>query len=213
MDTWKRFESHRHPVDFQTSPAKVVRPLPTTSWVHVNFTFQTRQEDGLVGQCSGHAALIPDDNSRWKIWTLVTKLDCFEGHGNPDVPRSSTNGFTNGIKHASLEPDHDVVILGAGQNALALAGRLHALAVKYVLLEKQPAIGKNWTGRYETVRQHTIKEYNNLPFDRTWKHDDEQLLPGRKVVDGFQNYIDKYNINLQLSADASNVVRSKDGRG
>ena len=137
---------------------------------------------------------------------LVTMLDYFDGLGDPEVPRKAMNGIANGTNHSSLENDYDVVILGAGQNGLSLAGRLDALGIKYVLLEREPAIGINWIGRYESVRQHTIREYNNLPFDRTWKPDDPELLPGAAVAEGFRNYVDKYNISLSLSTETSSCT-------
>ena len=209
IDLWSQLAASRHPTDFKTKPARVRRPLPSTSWVHVNFSFTTRQDDGLVGQCSGHASLILDDSGKWKIWMLVTMLDYFEGFGNPEVPHMQSNGVTNGVNdanHSRLEHDYDVVMLGAGQNGLALAGRLQALGIKYLLLERESAIGRNWIGRYESVRQHTIREYNNLPFDRTWRPDQPNLLPGPAVVEGFRRYVDKYDINLWLSTETLSCV-------
>jgi hypothetical protein len=199
VETWNRYAASRHPTNFQTKPARVMRPVKTSSWVNVPFTFTTCQDDGLVGHCSGSASLIPDVDGHWKIWVVVTVLENFAGHRNPDVPPVEKNWIDNHGNGTSLEHEFDVVVVGAGQNGLAVAGRLAALGIKYVLLERQPTVGTNWTVRYESVRQHTLREYNNLPFDRTWKPNDPLLLPGTLVAEGFENYVAKYNINLWLS--------------
>jgi cation diffusion facilitator CzcD-associated flavoprotein CzcO len=154
---------------------------------------------------------------------LVTVLENFADLGHPDVPsvvtnevpngvsngvtNGITNGFTSGIDghEKSSNTDHqvDVVVIGAGQCGLALGGRLAALGINYVVLEKRPSVGNNWTQRYESVRQHTVREYNNLPFERTWKSNDPLLLPGKIVAEGFENYVNKYKINLWTNANTT----------
>lgn len=206
IETWNRYAASRHPVNIQTKPARISRPVESSSFVTVPYTFTTHQDDGLIGHCSGSISLVPDADGKWKIWVLVTILQNFEGLGNPDVPPYvESNGVMNSHNGISLghksEFEHDVVIIGAGQNGLAIAGRLASLGIKYVLLERQSDVGNNWRRRYESVRQHTIREYNNLPFGRTWKSNDPNLLPGAKVAEGFENYVTQYNINLWVSAE------------
>jgi cation diffusion facilitator CzcD-associated flavoprotein CzcO len=93
-----------------------------------------------------------------------------------------------------------------------MGGRLAALGIKYVVLEKRPFVGNNWTQRYESVRQHTVREYNNLPFERTWKSGDPLLLPGKIVAEGFENYVQKYNINLWTNATTTGSTWSPQSR-
>jgi hypothetical protein len=82
------------------------------------------------------------------------------------------------------------------------------LSIPYLLLEKEAEIGWSWTGKYDGVRQHTIREMNNLPFERTYKVSDPELLPAKLVAEGFQNYVRKYNINIWLAADVERCVGS-----
>jgi cation diffusion facilitator CzcD-associated flavoprotein CzcO len=81
------------------------------------------------------------------------------------------------------------------------------------LLEKEAEIGYSWTGKYDSVRQHTIREMNNLPFDRTYKASDPDLLPAKTVAEGFENYVRKYNINIWLAAEVKKCVASREGVG
>ncbi|KIW90660.1 uncharacterized protein Z519_08443 [Cladophialophora bantiana CBS 173.52] len=213
-EVWNGKVKSQHVTDMKTKAGRITKPVPTSSWVDIPFTFITKQESGLVGNCTGTASLTPDEDGKWKIWMLVTILENFADQGHPDIPRAVNgalgNGTVNGVndhqKRSDGEDRFDVVVIGAGQCGLAVAGRLAALGVDYVLLEKRPAVGKNWTQRYESVRQHTVREYNNLPFERTWKPNDPLLLPGKIVAEGFENYVRKYNINIWTSVDTTGAT-------
>ena len=225
-EEWNSRAKTHHPSEIKTKAGHVAKPVPGTSWVDVPFTFTTNTEGGLVGHATGVISFVVDDDETWKVWSIVTILENFVGHGHPNEPQlashTETNGHTNGItngdtahtngvtngdntKPDTSDNDFEVIVIGAGQCGLSLAGRLGALGLRYVLLEKLSYLGKNWIGRYETVRQHTVREYNNLPFERTWKPDDPVLLPGKIVAEGFENYVQKYNINLWTNAESTDA--------
>lgn len=214
-EQWAAFAHERQPREFKTSPARVSRPTPSSSWIDVPFTCITSQNGALVGNCSGNISLIPTEAANgWKIWMLRTMLENFEGQGHPDDP---TPIFSTPVQpkmplHSSQQ-DVSVLIIGAGQAGLSLAGRLGALNINYFLLENQNEIGWSWTGKYDSVRQHTIREMNNLPFDRTWKPTDPELLPAKYVAEGFKNYVEKYRINIWLGAEVQKCVASNGGVG
>jgi thioredoxin reductase len=199
---WSQNSTERHPTDISANDARVSRVAPGSSWVDVPFTFSTKQNRGLAGRCSGTASLIPDNDGKWKMWVLTTVLENFEGHGSPDIPqlkKDTTNGHSINGAQSNLNHETSVVIIGAGQNGLSLAGRLGALGIDYILLERERDVGLSWTNKYESIKQHTNKESNNLPFDRTWKADDPDLLVGAEVAVGFQNYVKRYGINVWTS--------------
>ncbi|KAJ9611208.1 hypothetical protein H2200_004391 [Cladophialophora chaetospira] len=214
-EEWNNQIKSRRLSAIKTKAGQIVQPVPGSSWVDVPFSFTTNPDSGLVDNSTGLVSYVVDDDGEWKIWGLVTILENFEGHGHPDVPRQHsagqvnghTNSITNGVdnreKPSETDYDFDVIVVGAGQCGLSLAGRLDALGLRYVLLEKRSYLGKNWIGRYESVRQHTVREYNNLPFDRTWKPDDPTLLPGKIVANGFDNYVRKYGLNLWMNAETT----------
>lgn len=205
---WKSRATRRPPTDFQTQPARISRLAQNSNWVDVVFTFVVEQEGGLIGDCFGILSFVPAAEKGWKVWMLRTMLESFQGYGHPDDPSPIFN-------HPSIaqRPDneYDVVIIGAGQSGLSLAGRLGALGIKYLLLEKAETIGYSWTGKYDSVRQHTVKEMNNLPFDRTYKKEDPILLPSKTVAEGFKNYVDKYKINISLGAQTQRAIRNDGG--
>ncbi|CZR66950.1 related to flavin-containing monooxygenase [Phialocephala subalpina] len=206
---WTSYAQKNQPHNFRASAGRISRPTPNSSWVDVSFTFVTRQEADLVGNCSGIISFLPsEDKTGWKVWMLRTLLENFEGHGHPDDPSPIFQASTTATKlSVQLKHEVSVLIIGAGQAGLSLAGRLGALSIPYLLLEKESEIGWSWTGKYDGVRQHTIREMNNLPFDRTYKATDPDLLPAKIVAEGFQNYVKKYNINVWLPAEVEKCER------
>ncbi|KAL5329774.1 hypothetical protein ACEPPN_003292 [Leptodophora sp. 'Broadleaf-Isolate-01'] len=212
---WASYAQERHPHSFRAGGAMVVRPTLDSSWIDLPFTFLTSQRGELVGNCSGTISFIPSEGGQgWKVWMLKTLLENFEGHGNPDDPspifKESKVPAGGGDQ---LEHDVGVLIVGAGQCGLSLAGRLGALGVSYILLEKADEIGYSWTGKYDAVRQHTVREMNNLPFDRTYKASDPILLPAKIVAEGFKNYVEKYKINIWLAAEVESCMKSSEQPG
>lgn len=188
------WHQHRSQVlDLTALRAKVSRADKQHAWVNVRITFRRRFSATLRGTCSGTVSITASADGTWKIWMLATMLEHLEGHGHPD----RSPGASSYAK--APQSSYTAVIVGAGQAGLSVAGRLSALGIDYLLIERQPRLGYGWNGRYDSVRQHTIREYNNLPFGRTFKKDDENLLPASKVVEGLENFAHDHNINLVLS--------------
>lgn len=196
--------------EWKMNEARVSRLTPTSSWIDVTFTFVIDQEGGagLKRNCFGILSFVPAAERKWKVWMLRTMLENFEGFGHPDDP---SRIFTNPSSTENHPSEFEAIIIGAGQCGLSLAGRLGALGIKYLLLEKENEIGYSWTGKYDSVRQHTVKEMNNLPFERTYKPDDPILLPAKTVADGFKGYVEKYRINIWLGAQTEKCVRNDGG--
>ena len=196
VSTWHACLASTELFALEVFEPKVVRPLPDSSWVNVRVAFKTRQPDGLVGISLGILSYTLDDFGNWKIWMFATMLEHYAGHGHPD--KWPAVGSLQ-PKESPRSGGYDAVVVGAGQAGLSTAGRLGSLGMKYVLLEKKDRVGFGWYGKYDSVTLHTTREYNNLPFGRLWGDDDPDRLPASKVVEGFQAYIDRYNINLWLS--------------
>lgn len=180
--------------------------IPGTSWVDVSFTFQTSEPGGLPAVNSGGVSLVPADDSPsgWRIWCLRTMLESLEDHQNPDDPAklagaASTSSGAPAINGYDAD-EYEVLIVGGGQNGLSLAGRLGALAIPYLLIERNEAIGENWSQRYDSMHWHTPTEFSNLPFGRTFDEEDGMWLPAKKIAEGYQRWVRDYNINVWNSA-------------
>ena len=205
---WRQGYLRRKQRDFIPGDPKVVRAVPGHSWVDVPFTFKAEPTVGMTAECSGSAFLVPHAHS-WRIWVLITILEQFSGLANPDIPPERLPSCAHDNSN-SVRPYYPVVVVGAGHQGLAVAGRLTALGIDYILVDKAPRPGSVWVDRnYDCVRLHTIREQNHLPLCRLYEEDEPNLLPGANVVRGFERYIKKYSINAHLSTEVVSCRRDE----
>jgi putative flavoprotein involved in K+ transport len=57
----------------------------------------------------------------------------------------------------------ETVVVGAGPAGLAVAGSLAALGHHATVLERADSIGSAWSGRYDSLRLHTVRWLSGLP--------------------------------------------------
>lgn len=150
---WKELADRHHPCHFTPMPgtSKIVR-LPTNncSWIQARYSFETSGTPPTL--CSGHIGIVPE-SSRWKIWLLTTILEEIKGFPNPDfIDPKTTAEKSPRMRRVSKKCDYECIIVGAGFAGLCLGARLKAIGVSYLMLERNPSIGDNWTNRYDSAR-------------------------------------------------------------
>jgi hypothetical protein len=151
---WSELSKMHHPHRFLIirDSSQIVRVGAAHSWIQARFTFQTEGSPGA--ECSGFIGLVPGADGKWNIWLLSTILERIQGFPSSDIlePQSSTE-----TRHAATDTLHSsvlsCVVIGAGMAGLSLAGRLQALGVSYVVLEKNDHVGDNWTNRYDSAKR------------------------------------------------------------
>jgi hypothetical protein len=166
---WNETSSKAEPCSIALIPqaCRVARVGPY-SWVDVALSFETATKPQLL--CTAILSLVPAADGNWKIWVMRTILDGLKGQPSVDVlePVSSTNGtqkLTNGVvngtsaqngtsgHHTNSHSEHfDCVVVGGGQAGLSAAGRLKALGVSYILIDKNKGVGDSWGTRYDSAR-------------------------------------------------------------
>ena len=166
MAAWTGTSGCQTPVDLTLVPstARVFKVLDVSSWIDAEFTFNV-SADGPQRFCSGIISLALDQNGQWKIWMIRTMLDGIEGYGNVDVLEpavspeavaesiSGEHGIAaNGRKYEDI-PHFDVVVVGGGQAGLGVGGRLHALDVSYLIIDKFDLTGDSWDSRYDSTKR------------------------------------------------------------
>ena len=233
---WDELSSLRKPADFSLIPGSscVTKFGPTTCWVQARFSFVITGR--RRAKCSGLIRLVLGLDGRWKIWILSTILEEVEGFGNPDVfdlnasmgsgqtqPRL-TNGAQNGIDGGTeingnvpngtnyRATDFGCAIVGAGMAGLCVAGRLKAMGVSTVNLDRNAQIGGNWTSRYASVKIHTAKEYGQLPFGRVFGPEEPYFLTAKDLARGYQKFVDQYGINIWLSTVVESAAWNDEAR-
>ena len=180
------------------------------SWLDIDVDFSVQTGD-LTAKCAGIVSVSPDLSGQWKTWMLRTWLEHFEGHGDPDQldPESEsrhTNSVANGNHRVDHEHVYDCIVVGGGQGGLGLAGRLKAVGLSYMLFDNRPEIGDSWGHRYDSLKWHTIKQYGNLPFGRTFPEEDDDLLPTKRIGAGYQAWSKRYDINAQPGTNVDSAT-------
>ncbi|GIZ36534.1 hypothetical protein CKM354_000000500 [Cercospora kikuchii] len=183
--------------------ARSVKIDDKIGWVEIMFEFKCVTNPAT--RCTGFLCLILEGGSG-KIWILRTVLEHLEGCGDVDdlAPKNTAINVINESLGADqlVETDKagtgtdivDCVIVGAGHAGLSCGGRLQALGVKYIILEKGSQIGATWIERYKSARLHTPREYNHLPFGRTFPDICSEYLTKDELVQGYRGWAHKFGI-------------------
>jgi hypothetical protein len=165
-EAWKNTFNQQSAIDLTLVPntARVFKLLTESSWVDADFTFRTRSS-GLQCICSGIISMSFNEDKAWKIWMIRTTLEGIEGYGNVDVLDpvvlpESTDKTTSGVndrengEHKHEATQHfDVIVVGGGQAGLGIGGRLQALNVSYIVVDKFDAVGDSWNSRYDSTKR------------------------------------------------------------
>jgi cation diffusion facilitator CzcD-associated flavoprotein CzcO len=88
-------------------------------------------------------------------------------------------------------------VVGGGQAGLSMGGRLKALGIHYIVLDKHNEVGDSWKTRYASARLHTTREYAHLPFDRTFPAHYQEWLTKDDLAQGYRDWVSKFGINVR----------------
>ncbi len=145
-----------------------------------------------------------------QAWVLMTSLDELKGHEERIGPRrpsgdaySRNFGGQNWLDQrntakAYANRDPQVLVVGGGQNGLAVAACLGQLDIDTLVVDKYPRIGDNWRVRYHSLALHNQIQVNHLPympFPPTWP----KYIP----KDMLGNWLEMYAEAMQLNTWSS----------
>lgn len=195
-DAWTDLFDYHRPYSFELMPgtSKIFRAGPTHSWIAARFTFKTAGIPATV--CSGQIGIVPFGND-WKIWMITSILEELQGSPNPDFLTES-GAIGTQITH-DRAIDYEVIVVGAGFAGLCLAGRLKAMGIHYLVIERNESIGDNWTKRYDSARFHTSKYYSDMPLSPIFREGYDYFPSASDLARGYQEYVDKHRLNISLS--------------
>ncbi|KAK1765600.1 hypothetical protein QBC33DRAFT_579352 [Phialemonium atrogriseum] len=177
--------------EYKQGSAKTMRMGDESAWVEARYTFEVIAKPART--CTAMLSLVLEAGE-WKIWVIRTILDQLRGHPNVDRLNPDPTSIAAGQSAAgstSEANNFECAIIGAGQAGLSVAGRLKALGVSYVVLEKNQAVGDNWRLRYESTKPH-------LPFDRTFPDHYPVFLTKYDLAKGYSDWAGKFGINVWL---------------
>lgn len=100
--------------------------------------------DGMNGE-----AAIPTNGISHSNGERSSTVNGVNGTNKGTNSISGTNTLNSIDRHKT---DFDCVVVGGGQAGLSTGGRLKALGISYVILEKYPNVGDNWKTRYDSTK-------------------------------------------------------------
>jgi putative flavoprotein involved in K+ transport len=186
------------------TPPRIVRRLGIEV-IEAIFRFDTAVGSGL-----GVVRLLADDPAR--AWVLMTSLDRIEGHEEkigakrPSGEAYSRNfGGENWLDQrnrvrAYVDRDPTVLVIGAGQNGLAVAARLVQLDIDTLVVDTHPRVGDNWRVRYHSLALHNQIHVNHLPympFPPNWP----KYIPKDMLGNWLEMYAEAMEINCWTSTE------------
>jgi thioredoxin reductase len=181
------------PLAIKPESASIVRIGENVAWLNVAFSFEANGTPQTT--CSGFLSLVPDGKGQWRIWLLRTILEQLKDQPNVDVLKSAkTNG--NSMNGHADKTHFDCVVIGGGQAGLSASGRMQALGISYVIVDKNPEVGDSWKTRYNSAKLHTTREYAHLPFDRTFPSHYQDWLTKDDLAQGYKDWVSKFGINI-----------------
>lgn len=104
----------------------------------------------------------------------------------------------------------DVVVIGSGQAGLAAAYYLGKSKLKYLVVDKNSAIGDSWRQRYDSLKLFTPRIYSSLPGLSL--HGEINGLPSKdEIADYLTTYREKHAIPVQLETDVYSLAAMENG--
>ncbi|KAE8404378.1 hypothetical protein BDV37DRAFT_282927 [Aspergillus pseudonomiae] len=208
--TWRHLLTVREVSDFQVLDEGVqIRTyggqIPA---IEVPCTFSTGCDPRLQGVAAFSLVFCPKDrrsSTSWQVWMIRTRLDkLLEQRGDVDKLDPLTAPapvLTSPIGNDFSSLRYGCVVVGAGQAGLAVAGRLKALGISYLAIDRNSRIGDNWLNRYDSVKLHTPREFSHLPYGRTFSGEYPEWLGKADIARGHNEWVQRHSINLSLSTE------------
>jgi len=150
----------------------------------------------------------------WKIWTMHSSIESLLAHPELDPKDGHMTGPTSWEKQRELDDDSitpDVVIIGAGQNGLALGARLKVLGVSALIVERSQQVGAIWRNRYEYLSlhfPHWADHFPYFPFPEHWP----TYTPAQKLGLFMEWYVSAMELAVWTNSQVIKAEQDSEGR-
>ncbi|KAJ5652575.1 hypothetical protein N7507_010001 [Penicillium longicatenatum] len=145
----------------------VSRPYPDFSQLQFVVSFET---EIVLASAVINAVLTQDG---WRIYTMHTVAESLKQFPEQPAPDGHMTGITSWESQRSEAintVDPEVLIIGGGQNGLAMAARLKVLGMSNLIIERTEEVGDIWKKRYEYLSLHFPHWPDALPYFNYPKH-------------------------------------------
>ncbi|RSL62706.1 hypothetical protein CEP53_004686 [Fusarium sp. AF-6] len=190
--------------EWKLEGATFIPATPALQFIDVSLSFTATSP---ATKCSARFLLLPVRNEKnsldWKIWIFNTKLDSLDLYPEDESLLQSPGRNLDGLDDINT----DVFIIGGGNAAVALAGRLKTLGVDSVMAERNARVGDNWALRYECMKFHIPTSFAELPFITYDKElQAPHLLTKDELAQQVRRFVSVFNLNVITSAQIKSTI-------
>ncbi|KAK4937548.1 hypothetical protein LTR10_021840 [Elasticomyces elasticus] len=193
--------------NFLKPSPRVDRPYPEYAQLQFVVSFET---EVVVASAVINAVLTKDG---WRIYfmhTVAEKLKQF-----PEVAPNDGHmtGAISWEKQRILDVDAanpEILIIGGGQNGLAMAARCKALGMDSLIIERSENVGDVWSKRYEYLSLHFPHWPDDLPYFSYPKHW-PTYTPAQKQGLYMQWYASALELNVWTKSSVAKAEQDSQG--
>ncbi|KAJ4003157.1 hypothetical protein NW752_011668 [Fusarium irregulare] len=193
--------------NFLTPAPKIDRPYPDYAQLQFIVSFETQ----IVNASAVTNAVLTKDG--WKIYTLHTVAEKLKQFPEVQPADGHMTGAISWEKQRAQDVDSiepEVLIVGGGQNGLALAARLYALGMKNLIIDHSEEIGDVWKKRYEYLSLHFPHWADDLPYFPYPKHW-PTYTPSQKQGIYMQWYASALELNVWTKSSVAKAEQDDQG--
>ncbi|KAJ5361832.1 hypothetical protein N7541_002676 [Penicillium brevicompactum] len=187
---------------------KVSRPYPDFSQLQFVLSFET---EIVVASAVVNAVLTK--NEGWKIYTMHTVAESLKQFPEQSAPDGHMTGITSWESQraeAINTVDPEVLIVGGGQNGLAMAARLKVLGMDNLIIERSDEIGNIWKKRYEYLSLHFPHWPDSLPYFKYPQHW-PTYTPAQKQALYMKWYASALELNVWTKSEVVKAEQDAEG--
>ncbi|VUC36501.1 unnamed protein product [Clonostachys rosea] len=185
----------------------VARPYPDFSQLQFVVSFETQD---VVASAVINSVLTKDG---WKIYTMHTAAEKLKKFPEVPVADGHMTGPVSWEKQRAIDvdaADPEILIIGGGQNGLALAARCKALGMNNLIIERSAEIGDVWKNRYEYLSLHFPHWADDLPYFPYPKHW-PTYTPAQKQGIYMEWYASALELNVWLKSTVAKAEQDSQG--
>ncbi|KAI6750445.1 hypothetical protein HG530_014726 [Fusarium avenaceum] len=193
--------------NFLTPAPKIDRPYPDYAQLQFVISFETE----IVNASAVVNSVLTKDG--WKIYTFHTVAEKLKQFPEVQPADGHMTGAISWEKQRAQDIDSvdpEVLIVGGGQNGLALAARLNALGMKNLIIDHGQEIGDVWKKRYEYLSLHFPHWADDLPYFPYPKHW-PTYTPSQKQGIYMQWYASALELNVWTKSSVAKAEQDDQG--
>ncbi|CAG7978300.1 unnamed protein product [Penicillium salamii] len=194
--------------EFLAPAPSVSRPYPDFSQLQFVVSFET---EVVTASAVINAVLTKDG---WKIYTMHTvaeSLKQFPEQAAADGHMTGITSWESQRSEAINTVDPEVLIIGGGQNGLAMAARLKALGMENLIIERSDEVGDIWKKRYEYLSLHFPHWPDALPYFKYPQHW-PTYTPAQKQGLYMKWYASALELNVWTKSEVVKADQDSEGR-